>query len=156
MPSINLIFALTQQIGLQRRRAFVAQDAPIAKEQAVKGLAEKANTPEKDLVTVYAFAVPVKCAGLLLASNWTGSFEKEIASICPNQYIILDVNEGLDADFNTVRPIMDIKDINWDLVVWPGNGSNLPEYLYSIGAINIPNSWHVRRDKWFFIRPIPE
>ena len=134
----------------------MAQDAPIAKEQAVKSLAEKANIPEKDLVTVYAFAVPVKCAGLLLASNWTGSFEKEIASICPNQYIILDVNEGLDADFNTVRPIMDIKNIDWDLVVWPGNGSNLPEYLYSIGAINIPNSWHVRRDKWFFIRPLSE
>lgn len=153
---IGVISTLTQQIGLQQRRAFVAQDAPIAKEQAVKGLAEKANIPEKDLVTVYAFAVPVKCAGLLLASNWTGSFEKEIASICPNQYIILDVNEGLDADFNTVRPIMDIKNIDWDLVVWPGNGSNLPEYLYSIGAINIPNSWHVRRDKWFFIRPLSE
>ena len=153
---IGVVSTLTQQIGLQQRRAFVARDAPIAKEQAVKNLAEKSHIDEKDMVIVYAFGVPVKCAGLLLASNWTGSFEKEIAGICPNQQIILDVNEGLDADFNTVRPILDIKDIDWDLVVWPGNGSNLPEYLYSIGAINIPNSWHVRRDRWFFIRPIGE
>ncbi|MDQ3003846.1 MAG: hypothetical protein M3R47_00460 [Chloroflexota bacterium] len=153
---IGVIFTLKQHIGLQQRRAFVAQDAPNAKEQAVKRLAEKSHIDEKDIVIVYAFAVPVKCAGLLLASNWTGSFEKEIAGICPNQQIILDVNGGLDADFNTVRPIMDIKDIDWDLVVWPGNGSNLPEYLYSVGAINIPNSWRVRRDRWFFIHPMAE
>lgn len=153
---IGVISALGCQISLQQGRASVERDAPFAKEQAVTSLAQRKDVSEKDIVVVYAFAVPLKCPGLLLASNWTGSFEKEIASLCPNQYFILDVNEGLDADFNTVRPIMDIRDIAWDLVVWPGNGSNLPEYLYSIGAINIPNSWHVRRDKWFFIHPIRE
>jgi len=153
---IGVIFALAHQISLQQGRASVERDAPLAKEQAVTSLAQRKDVSEKDIVVVYAFAVPLKCPGLLLASNWTGSFEREIASLCPNQYFILDVNEGLDADFNTVRPIMDIRDIAWDLVVWPGNGSNLPDYLYSIGAINIPNSWHVRRDKWFFIHPIRE
>ena len=152
----GVIYALGYQINLQHRRASVERDAPLAKEQAVTQLAQRKDVSEKDVVVVYAFAVPLKCPGLLLASTWTGSFEKEIASLCPNQYFILDVNEDLDADFNTVRPIMDIRDIAWDLVVWPGNGSNLPEYLYSIGAINIPNSWHVRRDKWFFIHPIRE
>lgn len=153
---LGVLFALAQQISLQGTRAAVELDAPVAKEQAVTRLAQKTNVHERDIVVVYAFSVPLKCPGLLLASNWTGSFEKEIQSICPNQYAILDVNEGLDADFNTARPIPDIKDIDWDLVVWPGNGSNLPEYLYSIGAINIPNSWHVRRDKWFFIHPVLE
>ncbi len=153
---IGVVSALGQQISLQQGRASVERDAPFAKEQAVTQLAQRKNVSERDIVVVYAFAVPLKCPSLLLASNWTGSFEKEIASLCPNQYFILDVNEGLDADFNTVRPIMNIRDIAWDLVVWPGNGSNLPDYLYSIGAINIPNSWHVRRDKWFFIHPIRE
>ncbi|MCI0553595.1 MAG: hypothetical protein L0287_21825 [Anaerolineae bacterium] len=153
---IGVIVSLTQQIGLQQRRAVAEREAPLAKEQAVTRLAQKTGVTEEDIVVVYAFSVPLKCPGLLLARNWTGSFDKEITSICPNQYAILDVNEGLNAEFNTVRPIPDIKEIDWDLVVWPGNGSNLPEYLYSVGAINIPNSWHVRRDKWFFIHSIDE
>lgn len=153
---IGVTSALVQQISLQQTRSTVEQDAPIAREQAVTRLAQRTNVNEDDIVVVYAFSVPLKCPGLLLAGNWTGSFEKEIANICPNQYAILDVNEGLDAEFNTARPIPDIQQIDWDLVVWPGNGSNLPEYLYSIGAINIPNSWHVRRNKWFFIHPVDE
>jgi hypothetical protein len=40
------------------------------------------------------------------------------------------------------------------MVVWPGNGSNLPEYLNAVGAVNIPKDWHIRRAKWFFIHPI--
>ena len=149
-------FALIQQISIQKTRAAVERDAPVAKEQAVTRLAQKTNVNEEDIVVVYAFSVPLKCPSLLLGSNWTGSFETEIQSICPNQYVILDVNEGLDAEFNIARPFPDIEQIDWDLVVWPGNGSNLPEYLYSIGAINIPDSWHVRRDRWFFIHPVEE
>ena len=153
---VGVAFALVQQMSLQQTRAAVERDAPIAREQAVTRLAQRTNVNEDDIVVVYAFSVPLKCPGLLLASNWTGSFEKEIQNICPNQYAILDVNEGLDAEFNTAHPIPDIKEIDWDLVVWPGNGSNLPEYLYSIGAITIPDSWHVRRDRWFFIHPVEE
>lgn len=152
----GVVSVLIQQIGLQQTRAAVELDAPIAKEQAVTRLSQKTNVNEEDIVVVYAFSVPLKCPSLLLASNWTGSFEKEIQSICPNQYAILDVNEGLDAEFNVARPFPAIEEIDWDLVVWPGNSSNLPEYLYSIGAINIPDSWHVRRDRWFFIHPVDE
>jgi hypothetical protein len=153
---LGVAFALIQQINLQQTRAAVERDAPVAREQAVTRLAQKTNVNEKDIVVVYAFSVPLKCPSLLLASNWTGSFEKEIQGICPNQYAILDVNEGLDAEFNTAGTIPNIEEINWDLVVWPGNGSNLPEYLHSIGAINLPDSWHVRRDRWFFIHPVEE
>ena len=152
----GVVSVLIQQIGLQQTRAAVERDAPVAKEQAVTRLAQKTNVSEEDIVVVYAFSVPLKCPSLLFASNWTGSFEKEIQNICPNQYAILDVNEGLDAEFNIARPFPDIDEIDWDLVVWPGTSSNLPEYLYSIGAINIPNSWHVRRDRWFFIHPVDE
>ena len=153
---VGVASVLIQQINIQSARAAVERDAPVAKTQAVTSLARRMDVKEEDIVVVYAFSVPLKCPGLLLASNWTGSFEKEIASICPNQYAILDVNEGLDAEFNVAGRIPHITEIDWDLVVWPGNGSNLPEYLYSIGAINIPNSWHVRRDRWFFIHPVEE
>ncbi|HET9907318.1 MAG TPA: hypothetical protein VFQ23_11770, partial [Anaerolineales bacterium] len=156
MTIFGVVSVLVQQINLQSTRAAVERDAPLAKEQAVSRLSQKTNVSEEDIVVVYAFSVPLKCPGLLLASSWTGSFGSEIQSICPNQYAILDVNEGLDAEFNISGTIPHITEIDWDLVVWPGNGSNLPEYLYSIGAINIPNSWHVRRDKWFFIHPIDE
>jgi hypothetical protein len=71
--------------------------------------------------------------------------------MCPNQYVILDAAEGLDADFLTARPIPNIQDLKWDLVVWPGNSSHLPDYLKSIGAVTVPNSWHVKRSPWFYI-----
>ena len=90
---LGVVFVLMQQIDLQSTRAVVERDAPIAKEQAVTRLAQRTNVNEEDIVVVYAFAVPLKCPGLLLASNWTGSFESEIQSICPNQYAVLDVNE---------------------------------------------------------------
>jgi hypothetical protein len=54
-------------------------------------------------------------------------------------------------ELNTYEPVPGLDDIDWDMVVWPGNGSNLPEYLESVGAVTNPDSWHVRRDKWFYI-----
>ncbi|HXQ34859.1 MAG TPA: hypothetical protein VN843_12670, partial [Anaerolineales bacterium] len=102
-----------------------------------------------DIVVVYAYAVPLKCAGLLQASNWIGSFKEEIAEVCPNQFATWDSN----IELNISEYATDIRDITWDMVIWPGNGTNLPDYLYSIGAINIPDSWRVRRSSWFFIHP---
>jgi len=149
---VGVVFSLISQINLQRQRAFVEQDAAIAKMQAVTRLAKEKKVNEEDIVVVYAYAVPLKCAGLLQASNWIGSFGKEIAVVCPNQYAIWDTN----IELNISEYATDIKDITWDLVIWPGNGTNLPDYLYSIGAINMPQSWHIRRSSWFFIHPIHE
>ena len=149
---VGVVFSLISQIKLQAQRAFVEQDAAIAKMQAVKRLAKEKKITEEKVVVVYAYAVPLKCAGLLQASNWIGSFKKEIAVVCPRQYAIWDSNIGL----NISEYATDIKNITWDLVIWPGNGTNLPNYLYSVGAINIPQSWHIRRSSWFFIHPISE
>jgi hypothetical protein len=143
---------LISEIGLQRQRAFVEQDAALAKTQAVTRLAREKNVSEDDIVVVYAYAVPLKCAGLLQASNWIGSFKEEIAEICPNQHAIWDSN----IELNISEYATDIRDLTWDLVIWPGNGTNLPDYLYSIGAINMPESWRVRRSSWFFIHPLSE
>jgi len=152
MVLVGVVISLISQINLQAQRAFVEQDAAIAKMQAVRRLAKEKKIAVENIVVVYAYAVPLKCAGLLQASNWIGSFKNEIAVVCPKQHAIWDSNIELNiSDYAT-----DIKDITWDLVIWPGNGTNLPEYLYSIGAINMPASWHIRRSSWFFIHPIRE
>lgn len=148
----GVAFMLISEIGLQRQRAFVEQDAAIAKMQAVTRLAKEKRVSENDIIVVYAYAVPLKCAGLLQASNWIGSFKEEIAVVCPNQHAIWDSN----IELNISEYATDIRDITWDMVIWPGNGTNLPDYLYSIGAINMPETWRVRRSSWFFIHPVSE
>ena len=148
----GVAFILISEIGLQKQRAFVEADAAVAKTQAVTRLAREKNVSEDDIVVVYAYAVPLKCAGLLQASNWIGSFKEEIAEVCPNQYAIWDSN----IELNISEYATDIRDITWDMVIWPGNGTNLPDYLYSIGAITLPDSWRVRRSAWFFIHPVSE
>ncbi len=145
-------FALISQINEQKQRAFVEADAAVAKAQAVTRLAREKNVSEDDIVVVYAYAVPLKCAGLLQASNWIGSFKEEISEVCPNQHAIWDSN----IELNISEYATDIRDLTWDMVIWPGNGTNLPDYLYSIGAINLPESWRVRRSSWFFIHPVSE
>ena len=148
----GVALSLIREIGLQKQRAFIEQDAALAKTQAVTRLAREKNISEDEILVVYAYAVPLKCAGLLQASNWIGSFKEEIAEVCPNQHAIWDSN----IELNISEYATDIRDITWDMVIWPGNGTNLPDYLYSIGAINIPESWRVRRSSWFFIHPISE
>ena len=152
MVLVGVVISLISQINLQAQRAFVERDAAIAKMQAVRRLAKEKKIAVENIVVVYAYAVPLKCAGLLQASNWIGSFKNEIAVVCPKQHAIWDSN----IELNISEYATDIKDITWDLVIWPGNGTNLPEYLYSIGAINMPASWHIRRSSWFFIHPIRE
>jgi hypothetical protein len=148
---VAVTIALVQQMQLQQKKSAVETDVPRAKAQALAQLSKQMKVSESDITVVYAFSVPLKCPSLLLASIWEGSFEKEIAALCPNQYVILDAAEGLDADFLTARPIPKIENLDWDMVVWPGTSSHLPDYLYSVGATTIPDSWHVRRNKWFFI-----
>ena len=144
---IGITLVLSGQINEQRRRAFEESDAVLAKSQALTRLARELGVSKKDVVVVYAYGVPVQCSGMLEAMNWTGAFVNEITAMCPNQYAIFDTVIKL----NTAVPLVNITDINWDMVVWPGNGSNLPKYLESVGAVNIPRQWHVRRSRWFFI-----
>lgn len=139
--------SLVREINLADRRAYVEQDAIRSTERAKKLLAKQMNIPQEDLVIVYAFATPLQCSGMLEASNWTGSFKKEVAAQCSNQHAIFDS----DVQLNTYQPVPGLDEIDWDMVVWPGNGSRLPEYLESVGAVTIPDDWKVRRDKWFYI-----
>jgi hypothetical protein len=139
--------SLILEMNQAQRRAFVEQEAVKATDRAEKLLAKQMHVPKEDLVVVYAYGTPLKCSALLQASSWTGAFKDKVAALCPNQYAIFDY----DLQFNTYEPVLDLKDIDWDLVVWPGTSSNLPAYLESVGAVTIPDSWRLRRDKWFYI-----
>jgi hypothetical protein len=46
-----------------------------------------------------------------------------------------------------------MSDIDWDVVIAPGNHSGLQDILRDQGAVNIPRAWGVERSAWFFIRP---
>jgi hypothetical protein len=146
---LNIVISLPIEISTQQKEAFVQQDAAIARSLVVTHLAHMKGVMEKDIVVVYSSGTPIKCAGLLMANNWIRAFDQEIAALCPNQHAIYDFHFADQMNLSeSVRPL---SQINWDLVIWPGNGSNLPQYLYAVGAENIPKSWGVPRAKWFFI-----
>jgi hypothetical protein len=144
---LGVVVTLITQIQIAERQAYIEQDAQLARVQAINRLAQEKNVKEEDLVIVYTFSTPLKCSGLLHAMNWTGNFKTELGQLCPNQHAFWDST----IELNMPVPQPHIDEIDWDLVVWPGNGSNLPEYLESVGATIIPDSWHVRRNKWFYI-----
>lgn len=148
---VSLAVFLARETASQRKKALDEREAAISRSQVVSILAKQKGMEEKDLVIVYAFSTPIKCAGLLTANNWIRAFDDEIAALCPNQYAIYDFK--FDYELNTPHPIPQIEQIAWDVVVWPGNGSNLPEYLDSVGARAVPGSWGISRGRWFFIHP---
>ncbi|GAB4484360.1 MAG: hypothetical protein Fur0016_08870 [Anaerolineales bacterium] len=151
----GLLFSMAafvgQEITSQRKKALDEREAAISRSQVVSILTKQKGVGENDLVIVYAFSTPIKCAGLLTANNWIRAFDDEIAALCPNQYAIYDFK--FDYELNTPHPIPQIEQIPWDVVVWPSNGSNLPDYLDSVGARTVPGSWGISRAGWFFIRP---
>lgn len=148
---ISTLVFMGQEIVTQRKHNHEEQEAALARSQVITILAKQRNVDEKSLSFVYAWGTPLKCAGLLMANNWIRAFDQELAGLCPNQYALYDF--AYDTRLNTPYPIPTIDQIDWDVVVWPGNGSNLPEYLASVGAKTIPNSWGVIRAKWFYLRP---
>jgi hypothetical protein len=147
MILLGVGMSLVSQMQLAKLRSYQEEVAQLAKVQAINRLAKEKKVNEEDIVVVYAYSVPLKCAGLLQATNWTGYFQHEMTEICPNQHAIWDSA----IELNTAVPVRDIEDIDWDIVIWPGNGTDFPDYLYSKGAITMPDSWHVLRSKWFFI-----
>jgi hypothetical protein len=146
---VGVMINLGQQIMLARNRSLEETDARLSKSRVVTRLAKEMGIPKSDLVVVFAYGVPIQCSGMLEASAWTGYFKKEISAMCPNQHAIFDT----EVELNSIQPITEIQDIDWDLVIWPGNASELPDYLKSIGAVNIPRTWYVVRAHWFFIHP---
>jgi hypothetical protein len=142
---------MINDMQIQRQRDFVEKDAALARSIAVASLAQSMDISKDEVVTVYGFGTPLKCAGLLLANNWIHAFDREIGDLCPNQYALYDF--AFEVELNLLQSVPKIEEIDWDMVVWPGNGSDLPVYLESVGAKNIPGSWGVERSKWFYIRP---
>jgi hypothetical protein len=147
---VSTLFFLFKESREQQRLAFVEQDSAAAYSRVIARLAKTKGVPQEEIVTVYAISTPFKCAGLLLANNWIRAFDRELHEQCHNQYAIYDSPNKFEP--NTPYPIPSIEEIDWDLVVWPGTSSNLPAYLESVGGQTIPRKWHIRRDKWFFIR----
>jgi len=145
LVAITIIFP--KQLNLALERSEYEEEVRVARSKTVAILAQELGKQEQEVTIVYAYGTPLKCANLLMASDYSGHFQKEISEMCPNQYGIYDTKIQL----NPVQPLVDIREVPWDLVVWPGNGSDLPDYLNSVKAINIPSSWRVRRDAWYYI-----
>jgi hypothetical protein len=151
--SILVVVAMTlnNATETQKHKAFVHQDAAQARSLAVSTLAQIRQVPKTEIVVVYGSATPIKCAGLLMANNWIQAFDQEIHEICPNQHSIYDT--PIEIDLTITHPIPDLDDIDWDIVIAPGNHSGLQDRLREQGAVNIPNEWGINRLSWFFIRP---
>ncbi len=150
----GVAFTLARGINIQKQKADSIRVAREAISAAIRHLAIIKKRPENNIVVIYAYAVPLRCAGLLQARNWTGSLVEQITSSCPNQNAIYDT--GRRIQLNATRELMKFRDftiMNWDLIVWPNNGSRLDRYLYHIGAVNIPPSWVTKMNSWFFIHP---
>ncbi|MBS4016242.1 MAG: hypothetical protein KGZ86_07425 [Candidatus Latescibacteria bacterium] len=141
---------MIQDMQTQRQRDFVEKDAAQARSIAVTSLAQSRGIAKEEVVTVYGFGTPIKCAGLLLANNWMRAFDQELSALCPNQYALYDFS--FEVSLNTPNPPPKIEDINWDLIVWTGSNTELRDYLESSNVRNIPGSWGVERSRWFFIR----
>jgi len=144
---VNMIIIFPQQLKLALERSYYEEEVQKAEARAVHLVARELGVQDNEVTTVFAYGTPLKCANLLIASEYSGHFQKEISEMCPNQYGIYDTKIQL----NPAQPLVDIREIEWDLVVWPGNGSDLPEYLASVNAINIPSSWQVQRDAWYYV-----
>jgi hypothetical protein len=143
----SMVITFPQQIKSVLERSYYEEEVTKAKNKAVHRLAEELGIPEHELKVVMAYGTPLKCANMLIASDYTHSFNDEVSALCPNQYGIYDTRIQL----NPAQPLVDIRDIQWDLVIWPGNGSDLPTYLESVNAVNIPDSWRVQRSGWYYI-----
>jgi hypothetical protein len=137
----------------QQKRDFVEKDAARARSIAVNTIAQSKQISKNDVITVYGFGTPLKCAGLLAANNWIRAFDKEIENFCPNQYALYDFS--FEVNLNLIHPLPNIEEIDWDLVVFPGTGPEIPAHLEAVGAKNIPGSWGIERSKWFYIRGEP-
>jgi len=151
MILIGMVLTFQQQIKLTLERSYYEDDVLATKTKVVNRLAKKLGISDDKVTVIYAYGVPLKCTGMLQASSWTGYFKDELSAMCPNQYAIFDT----DVKLNSAQPLVDIHDIKWDLVIWPGNGSDLPKYLESVKAVNIPTSWHAHRYQWYFIHSDP-
>lgn len=147
----SIALALPVEISGEKKEAQIQQEAAVARSQVVTHLAQMKHIPEKEVRVVYASGTPIKCAGLLLANNWIGAFDHELAAICPNQYAIYDFSFA--EQMNLTRQVPPLNALGWDVVVWPGTASQVPLYLDAIGAVNVPRSWGVLRAKWFYIHP---
>ena len=145
--AMGIIFP--QQIKFTQGRFYYEEEVVVAETEVIENLSQALGIPEQKVRVVFAYGTPLKCANMLIASDYTGHFKDEISAMCPSQYGIYDTHIQL----NPVQPLNDIHEIEWDLVVWPGNGSDLPQYLEAVGAVNVPVSWRIQRDKWYFIHP---
>lgn len=148
---VSALVFMSQEMLSQSKKSAEEREAAVARSQVVTIVAKQHHVDEKDLSVVYAWGTPLKCAGLIMANNWIHAFDREIGDLCPNQYALYDF--AYEVKLNLPRPVPTIEQIHWDIVVWPGNGSNLPDYLKAVGAKTIPNSWGVIRSKWFYLAP---
>lgn len=142
---------LTARFEMLRQYEKHALEVDLAANRSVvvKLFAQKYDMKPDEIVIVYAYGTPLKCASLLLANDWLGSFDREISALCPNQHSFY--TDGILVELNSTRPLTNIANIEWDVVVSSGE----PKFLSLLDAdsmTNVPGKWGITRGTWFFIK----
>jgi hypothetical protein len=149
------LFILIQAYGnmekmlADRYEGYVLEVELAASKSAVaKSFAQNYGLEENEIVILYAYGTPLKCAALTLANDWLGSFDNEVSNICPNQFSVF----GSTMELNTSKPLLDATMINWDILVF--------KHDTFLSIINVdpddikyvPGRWGIEKRMWFFIR----
>jgi hypothetical protein len=146
---IGAFLTTRSEVLNQHEKHTLEVDLAASRSTVVKSFAQKQNTKQSDIVIVYAYGTPLKCASLLLANDWLGSFDREISALCPNQYSFY--TDGILIELNSTRPLTNIADIEWDIVVSSGEPKFL-SLLDTDAMTNVPGKWGATRGTWFFIK----
>jgi hypothetical protein len=119
-----------------------------SKSAVVKSFAQTYNVEENEIVILYAYGTPLKCAALTLANDWLGSFDKEISRICPNQFAVF----GSSWEPSTPKPLIDATMVDWDILVFK-HETFLSIINVDPGDIKyVPGRWGIEKRMWFFVR----
>ncbi len=141
---ICTMIVFIQQIQFHQEKFEREVNISTAKSVVTNTISQRLKIPKNEVVTLYFglteyATIPVKCAGLLAANYWINAFDEEIAAACPDQYVLNNLDELADRD--------------WDLLIihnMHGSPENI-EKLTRLGAIHIPEAWGIKNANWFFI-----
>ncbi len=141
---------LTTQAEVKRQydKHILEVELAVSRSITIKSYAQQYNVPEDEIVIVYAYGTPLKCASLVLANDWLALFDREISALCPSQYAIY--TDGASVNLNSNRALANIKEIDWDIVVSSGEPTFL-SLLDEEKIKNVPGAWGIARRTWFFV-----
>ena len=92
---VTMIITFPKQLNLALERSYYEEEVQRAETKAVHLVAQELGIQDNEVTVVFAYGTPLKCANLLIASGYSGHFQKEISEMCPNQYGIYDTKNSI-------------------------------------------------------------